>query len=38
LEDAVSASYEVKDYTRASLDKDFQRGRKIHQTWLLRHG
>ena len=38
LEDAVSASYEVRDYTRASLDKDFQRGRKIHQTWLLRHG
>jgi len=38
LDDVVSASYELKDYTRASLDKDFQRSRKIHQTWLLRHG
>ncbi len=25
----------IKDYTSASLDKDFQRSKKIHQAWLI---
>jgi len=25
----------IKDYTHASLDKDFQRSKKIHQAWLI---
>ena len=28
--------FEIRDYTKSSLDKDFQR-RKIHQTWLISH-
>lgn len=29
--------FEIRDYTRSSLGKDFQRQKKIHQTWLLSH-
>jgi len=29
------AELKMKDYTNASLDKDFQRSRKIHQAWLI---
>jgi 23S rRNA (guanine2445-N2)-methyltransferase / 23S rRNA (guanine2069-N7)-methyltransferase len=28
--------FEIRDYTKSSLGKDFQR-RKIHQTWLISH-
>jgi len=29
--------FKVKDFSNASLDRDFQRNRKIHQAWLIRH-
>lgn len=38
LDESLSHNFELKDYTRASLDKDFEGRRNIHQTWLLRHG
>lgn len=31
------SSFEIRDYTAASLDRDFQRQKKIHQTWLISH-
>ncbi len=37
LDAEVLRKYEVQDYTTASLGKDFQRQKKIHQTWLIRH-
>ena len=37
LDAEVLRKYEVQDYTIASLGKDFQRQKKIHQTWLMRH-
>lgn len=27
--------YKIRDYTKASLGKDFSRQKKIHQTWLI---
>jgi 23S rRNA (guanine2445-N2)-methyltransferase / 23S rRNA (guanine2069-N7)-methyltransferase len=27
----------IEDYTPQSIDRDFQRSTKIHQTWLIRH-
>lgn len=27
--------FEIRDFTRSSLGKDFQRQKKIHQTWLI---
>ena len=27
----------IRDYTKSSLGKDFQRQKKIHQTWLISH-
>ena len=35
LDDEVSKKYEIRDYTAASLGRDFQRQKKIHQTWLI---
>lgn len=35
LEDEVLSKYDARDYTAASLGKDFQRQKKIHQTWLI---
>ena len=29
--------FEILDYTKSSLGKDFQRQKKIHQTWLISH-
>ena len=29
--------FEIRDYTKSSLGKDFQRQKKIHQTWLISH-
>lgn len=31
------AQYAIRDYTASSLGKDFQRQKKIHQSWLIRH-
>jgi len=37
LEGDALKSYKVRDYTAASLGRDFQRQKKIHQTWLISH-
>lgn len=37
LDDAISQRYQVEDKTSWSLDKDFQRSKKIHQCWFIRH-
>jgi len=37
LDDAVGESYRVQDCSAASLDKDFERNSRIHQTWFIRH-
>ena len=37
LDDAVGQRYRVQDCTAASLDKDFERNPRIHQTWFIRH-
>ena len=35
LEDEILKAFKVRDYTSSSLGKDFQRKKKIHQTWLI---
>jgi 23S rRNA (guanine2445-N2)-methyltransferase / 23S rRNA (guanine2069-N7)-methyltransferase len=35
LSEELAERYKIRDYTVASLDKDFQRQKKIHQTWLI---
>lgn len=37
LDPALAAHFDVRDFTRQSIDKDFERSKKIHQTWLLRN-
>lgn len=37
LDDGIGAKFAVKDFTRQSIDKDFERNKRIHQTWLIRH-
>ena len=37
MDDAVGERYRVQDCTAASLDKDFERNPRIHQTWFIRH-
>ena len=37
LDPALSTRFRLTDFTNASLDKDFQRQKKIHQTWLINH-
>ena len=37
LDPTLAARFAVRDFTRQSIDKDFERSRKIHQTWLLQH-
>ncbi|MEX0965371.1 MAG: bifunctional 23S rRNA (guanine(2069)-N(7))-methyltransferase RlmK/23S rRNA (guanine(2445)-N(2))-methyltransferase RlmL [Pseudohongiellaceae bacterium] len=37
LESESLNRYEIRDYTSSSLGKDFQRQKKIHQTWLVSH-
>jgi len=29
--------FEIRDYSKSSLGKDFQRQKKIHQTWFISH-
>lgn len=36
LDETVTAQYDVQDYSAQSLDKDFERNSRIHQTWLIR--
>tara|TARA_B100000795_G_C22731644_1_gene411619 strand:+ start:130 stop:1101 length:972 start_codon:yes stop_codon:yes gene_type:complete len=37
LESENLKRFKVRDYTKSSLGKDFQRQKKIHQTWLISH-
>ncbi|MBL4819959.1 MAG: bifunctional 23S rRNA (guanine(2069)-N(7))-methyltransferase RlmK/23S rRNA (guanine(2445)-N(2))-methyltransferase RlmL [Gammaproteobacteria bacterium] len=37
LELSLPGKYQVEDYTKRSIDRDFQRKSSIHQVWLLRH-
>ena len=37
LAESLPHKFAVTDFTKKSIDKDFERSRKIHQTWLLRH-
>jgi len=35
LDAEIALRYRVKDFSRQSLDRDFHRNPKIHQTWLI---
>lgn len=35
MDEAVAEQYDVQDYSAQSLDKDFERNSRIHQTWLI---
>ena len=37
LDDTLAQRYRIQDCTAASLDKDFERNSRIHQTWFIRH-
>jgi len=37
LDEDISSSYIVEDITGQTFDPDFQRNRKIHHCWLIRH-
>lgn len=37
LDPDLEKQYRVQDYSRPSLDPDFVRNPRIHQTWLIRH-
>lgn len=37
LDDAVSDRYAVSDWSKSSIDSDFERNAKIHQCWMIRH-
>lgn len=37
LDSDALKQFRIRDYTAASLGKDFQRQKKIHQTWLISH-
>lgn len=36
LDPQVSETWDVEDYSKPSIDKDFQRNPKIHRVWLIR--
>lgn len=37
LDTAIAEHYQVEEKTAWSLDRDFQRGKPIHQCWFIRH-
>ncbi len=37
LDNKILKQFKIRDYTKSSLGKDFQRQKKIHQTWLISH-
>ncbi len=37
LDAALGERYRVQDFSSASIDRDFARNPKIHQTWFIRH-
>ncbi len=36
LDESIAEQYQVEDYSRQSIDKDFARNERIHRVWLLR--
>lgn len=36
MDDSIAENYQLQDYSAQSLDKDFARNSRIHQTWLIR--
>jgi 23S rRNA (guanine2445-N2)-methyltransferase / 23S rRNA (guanine2069-N7)-methyltransferase len=36
LDEELTERYQVEDFSARSLDKDFERNQRIHQTWLIR--
>ena len=37
LDDDLAEDFNIEDRTAWSIPKDFQRNRKIHQCWFIRH-
>lgn len=37
LDPSISDQFEVEDYSKKTIDRDFLRNPAIHQTWLIRH-
>ncbi|GAA5316727.1 MAG: bifunctional 23S rRNA (guanine(2069)-N(7))-methyltransferase RlmK/23S rRNA (guanine(2445)-N(2))-methyltransferase RlmL [Candidatus Pelagadaptatus aseana] len=37
LDETALADYQIEDITHKTLDPDFQRNKRIHQCWLIRH-
>jgi 23S rRNA (guanine2445-N2)-methyltransferase / 23S rRNA (guanine2069-N7)-methyltransferase len=37
LDDAVAEHYKVEDKTEWSFDKDYQRSKKMHHCWFIKH-
>jgi 23S rRNA (guanine2445-N2)-methyltransferase / 23S rRNA (guanine2069-N7)-methyltransferase len=35
MDDTVAEQFDVQDFSAQSLDKDFERNARIHQTWLI---
>lgn len=37
LDEALAEEFEVKEVSRSTIDRDFQRNEKIHRCWHIRH-
>ena len=35
LDDALNTRYKITNFTKQSIDKDFERNQKIHQCWII---
>ena len=38
LDEGLSTQFAIEDITHKSFDPDFERDRKLHHVWLIRHG
>lgn len=36
LDEGLAERYQIEDFSARSLDRDFERNQRIHQTWLIR--
>jgi len=37
LDESLTESYQLEDYSKQTIDKDFARNVRIHRVWLIRH-
>jgi 23S rRNA (guanine2445-N2)-methyltransferase / 23S rRNA (guanine2069-N7)-methyltransferase len=37
LDDRLSSTYDVEDYSSQSIDRDFHRNERIHRVWMIRN-